>query len=90
MAIDGVSFDPNPRRISHIYKRVLGKFTQVLSKVRVEGKFVRALSKANRKGRKRKRNDMGKVVSFATQEVTTCSETETLEEKNEVVNDLKM
>lgn len=68
--MDGVSFEPNPFYVSYVYKRVLGKFT-------------RALSKVNRGGRKRKRNDLGKVVGFATQEIREYSEPK----NNEVNND---
>jgi hypothetical protein len=74
VAVDGVCFDPNPSPMSHIYKRVQAKFSKVLSKVPIQRKFSQVLSKFRK--RKRQRNDLGKVVNFATQEVKGYSEPE--------------
>jgi hypothetical protein len=44
VAVDGILLDPNPRRFSHIYKRVQGRLTQALSKLRVQRKLSQVLS----------------------------------------------
>jgi hypothetical protein len=57
------------------------KVTQIVSRVQLNDKITRVLSKVRRKKRKRKRNDLGKVVNFVTQKIKECSEAEGSESK---------
>ena len=45
VAVDGIPLDPNPRRLSHIYKQVQGRFAHALSNLPVWGQLSQVLSK---------------------------------------------
>lgn len=97
VAVDGLSLDMNPRRITHIYKWVRERISNVFPKVRVPKQLVgvfskvralprinRILSKVTRTRQKRGKNDLGKVVGFATQEVYGTSQTNEIDDSEDV------
>jgi hypothetical protein len=58
-----------------------GKASHILSRVQMNKRITLAFSKVWRRTQKRKREDLGKVVSFATQEVKGFSAQERYEGK---------
>lgn len=105
MAIHGVSVDPNSRRFADFYQRLYRKIShiplkapfheklsQVMSKVRLPGTLSARLSKVRKRRRKRKRNNLGKVVCYSAQEVKSLSQRDNTEGTHvgdtEIINDL--
>src|SRR5205085_4603900 len=83
VAIDGVLFDPNPPWLSHmIYKPLQAKFAKAWSKIpyhakvtglfprmELKGRITETLYTLRIRNRRRRRDDLGPVVAFASQEV---------------------
>lgn len=82
VAINGVPFDPNPPPFSRLYNRVQERLRRAVarvprprfvdrlaSRVRIKDMVTGALSKFSKRRRKRKWGNLGKIKSFAVQEV---------------------
>jgi hypothetical protein len=94
VAIHGVLVDPHPRRFADLYQRLHrrvshmfskapfhGKVSRVMSNVHLPGSVATVLSKIRKKRQKRKRNNLGKVVSYSTQEVKSVLQPDNSEDK---------